>query len=293
VGVKAKFFNNFGNVTPKALQRFNEYYKTIDASGNPKSNLAYGVDLWLKYQETFNLQPFKALGEVPMTELQEATEEITTVKQKAIIQTAINTNIIENRVCVAVCTHQKQELMEIAMNFSSAEGANNGKIVLTSKELGAIVPEAGTPLSIYFTKNPEHRWNTITAPSTWITKVDALHPLFKEIAIYLNMIRSTSDRVLWRNLLANGVSNANWGFISSKINNANFAGAHAEIRALSELIFKIEKIEKMKPGVFPENRLKEIDMVVKKADGNTFQRCPCCYYLTLFVNVISETLLPK
>ena len=67
---------------------------------------------------------------------------------------------------------------------------------------------------------------------------------------------------------------------NEKLHNANYAGGHGEIRALSSLIFAIEKAEGLAEGTYPASRLGEIDMIVRTRGGFIMQRCPCCFYLS-------------
>jgi YwqJ-like deaminase len=58
-------------------------------------------------------------------------------------------------------------------------------------------------------------------------------------------------------------------------------GSHAEVKALSDAIKKVEAIEGLTPGSFPQSRLNEFTVIVKFSSGNKcFPRCPHCWHIT-------------
>ncbi|MDC1162105.1 hypothetical protein OAT18_01550 [Tenacibaculum sp.] len=178
----------------------------------------------------------------------------------------------QETVKVAVKHKDHIDFIEVKHNFKTGDGASN-KISFDDMS-----PELGTPFGDYFNGVGE----------------EIMHPIFRERAEYINFLRKNfyENNQSYGNNFKKLIDKKFMETISDvsefdkKLNNANFAGAHGEIRSLSALIFKMEKRVGMARGTFPVNRLGEIDMIIKNKNNQVMQRCPCCFYLTQGVNVI-------
>ncbi len=176
---------------------------------------------------------------------------------------------------VAVKHKNHEHLIEVKTNYKPGEGADN-KVSLEER----VSPKKGTLFDDFYSGKTDN----------------SIHPIFKQKADYINFLRRHYNKRLNDNRenflklidkrIVNSISNKSE--FSAKIHNANFAGAHGEIRSLSALLFKLEKEMGFARGTFPRSRLGEIDMIVRTRKGKIMQRCPCCFYLTQGVNVIGS-----
>ncbi len=114
------------------------------------------------------------------------------------------------------------------------------------------------------------------------------HPLLRERLAYMDFIRNSvtdiNGNIINPDLANKLLSIDNLG----KLTTAGKAGSHAEVRALSDALYAVEKAENMAVGAFPKSRLDEFSTFVRTHDEKVLQRCPCCFHITQGVKMIGN-----
>jgi hypothetical protein len=114
------------------------------------------------------------------------------------------------------------------------------------------------------------------------------HPLLRDRLGYMDFIRNSvtdvNGNIINPDLANKLLSIDNLG----KLTTAGKAGSHAEVRALSDALYTVEKAENMAVGAFPKSRLDEFSTFVRTHDEKVLQRCPCCFHITQGVKMIGN-----